>query len=148
MVRDSVNTNCEANITITLNGTTLPIIQSVELSETDSFASNVGVITILATGTDSLKYSIDGGLNFLDGNTFTDLGLGTYTIVVANSDEACPVMYDNNPIQIDQNCTVSAGEDRTICPGGAVSLSANGTCLLYTSPSPRDLSTSRMPSSA
>ena len=24
----------------------------------------------------------------------------------------------------------------------------NGTCLLYTSPSPRDLSTSRMPSSA
>ena len=28
------------------------------------------------------------------------------------------------------------------------SLTANGICLLYTSPSPRDLSTSRMPSSA
>ena len=27
-------------------------------------------------------------------------------------------------------------------------LSINGVCLLYTSPSPRDLSTSRMPSSA
>ena len=27
-------------------------------------------------------------------------------------------------------------------------LGHNGTCLLYTSPSPRDLSTSRMPSSA
>ena len=30
----------------------------------------------------------------------------------------------------------------------AVVLSAQCTCLLYTSPSPRDLSTSRMPSSA
>ena len=30
----------------------------------------------------------------------------------------------------------------------AEGLSDNGTCLLYTSPSPRDLSTTRMPSSA
>ena len=29
-----------------------------------------------------------------------------------------------------------------------ISLSKNSNCLLYTSPSPRDLSTSRMPSSA
>ena len=31
---------------------------------------------------------------------------------------------------------------------GSVSESSTNTCLLYTSPSPRDLSTSRMPSSA
>ena len=31
---------------------------------------------------------------------------------------------------------------------GAPAQSATNTCLLYTSPSPRDLSTSRMPSSA
>ena len=33
-------------------------------------------------------------------------------------------------------------------PDLAVVLGGDGTCLLYTSPSPRDLSTSRMPSSA
>ena len=33
-------------------------------------------------------------------------------------------------------------------PKGAVTLNYSYTCLLYTSPSPRDLSTSRMPSSA
>ena len=32
--------------------------------------------------------------------------------------------------------------------GISMSISLSGTCLLYTSPSPRDLSTSRMPSSA
>ena len=31
---------------------------------------------------------------------------------------------------------------------GYLTVSKSGTCLLYTSPSPRDLSTSRMPSSA
>ena len=33
-------------------------------------------------------------------------------------------------------------------PDGLFVLDLNKTCLLYTSPSPRDLSTSRMPSSA
>ena len=32
--------------------------------------------------------------------------------------------------------------------GGEINAELDGTCLLYTSPSPRDLSTSRMPSSA
>ena len=32
--------------------------------------------------------------------------------------------------------------------GNLVAVISNGSCLLYTSPSPRDLSTSRMPSSA
>ena len=35
-----------------------------------------------------------------------------------------------------------------IWAAGVVAVPINGNCLLYTSPSPRDLSTSRMPSSA
>jgi len=35
-----------------------------------------------------------------------------------------------------------------VCPGGQGDVSVYNNCLLYTSPSPRDLSTSRMPSSA
>ena len=55
--------------------------------------------------------------------------------------------YDNHPL----NTTLAQLAKR----GGAVELRLHGcdpdmaqTCLLYTSPSPRDLSTSRMPSSA
>ena len=131
IVRDSVTTSCEANITITLNGTTLPEIQSVELTETNTFVSNLGTITIFATGAGDLRYSIDGGLNFFEGNTFNNLGIGSYTVVVANGDESCPVMYGNNPIQIDQPCMVDAGADRTICLGAAVTLSTSGTAPIF-----------------
>ena len=42
------------------------------------------------------------------------------------------------------------GVKAKLLPSGPVKLMINGSqdCLLYTSPSPRDLSTSRMPSSA
>ena len=36
----------------------------------------------------------------------------------------------------------------TVAPPGSASMTLLLACLLYTSPSPRDLSTSRMPSSA
>ena len=47
--------------------------------------------------------------------------------------------------------TISEGDDAIITLTGTVDVGQGGntiTCLLYTSPSPRDLSTSRMPSSA
>ena len=44
---------------------------------------------------------------------------------------------------------IDAKGERAFCSGGDIAeLYDTGTCLLYTSPSPRDLSTSRMPSSA
>ena len=48
-----------------------------------------------------------------------------------------PKMYDDIPMTVDDAIT---GRIRT--------LDTINNCLLYTSPSPRDLSTSRMPSSA
>ena len=51
------------------------------------------------------------------------------------------------------NINDNAATDHPYCQSNAADqmvakLSVNGDCLLYTSPSPRDLSTSRMPSSA
>eukprot|EP00831_Metopus_contortus_P083151 TRINITY_DN9147_c0_g1_i8.p2 TRINITY_DN9147_c0_g1~~TRINITY_DN9147_c0_g1_i8.p2 ORF type:complete len:136 (+),score=42.73 TRINITY_DN9147_c0_g1_i8:165-572(+) len=43
---------------------------------------------------------------------------------------------------------IPAMSQRSSVARKAISAEAYGTCLLYTSPSPRDLSTSRMPSSA
>ena len=48
-------------------------------------------------------------------------------------------------------CIVGVGEQPHACDAGDVIIRirrCNTACLLYTSPSPRDLSTSRMPSSA
>ena len=81
---------------------------------------------------------------------------------VIDSEDNCPYIY--NPHQIDINrdgvgdkCVSSAFiEDFSYSfledanPNDSISLKLNRSlgCLLYTSPSPRDLSTSRMPSSA
>ena len=43
---------------------------------------------------------------------------------------------------------VAAGEGARKDSGELIAMSVSEGCLLYTSPSPRDLSTSRMPSSA
>ena len=40
------------------------------------------------------------------------------------------------------------GQDKKIVIAEKANIDRSGACLLYTSPSPRDLSTSRMPSSA
>ena len=48
----------------------------------------------------------------------------------------------------DQDDNLDSNGDMTIDFGFIPELSIGSNCLLYTSPSPRDLSTSRMPSSA
>ena len=50
-------------------------------------------------------------------------------------------------VQYDADLVAPWSSGNTVQVGSAVS-NGDGTCLLYTSPSPRDLSTSRMPSSA
>ena len=54
--------------------------------------------------------------------------------------------------EVPKSFDISAGNYEIECWPGAVKTHARcvvfDTCLLYTSPSPRDLSTSRMPSSA
>jgi len=127
IVRDAQSTTCQDTTTVNLEGTTLPNIMDVVISDTVDFFNNQGTITITATGDGSLQYSIDGGVNFSNNNVFNSLDVGTYAIVLANGDDSCPITYFNNPIQISSPCTINAGEDRTICPGAAISLSANGT---------------------
>ena len=59
---------------------------------------------------------------------------------------AAPAYFDGTPINITPNPSVIA--DRAEIVVRNVSGAEVQRCLLYTSPSPRDLSTSRMPSSA
>ncbi len=131
VVRDSVVTTCEANTTHTLNGTDGPVISAVNTSDSTTFAANEGIITILATGPAGLKYSLDAGLNYSTTNTFSNLGIGTYNIMVVNMDDSCPVTFDNNPLIIAEPCLVDAGADVTICEGEMITLSATGSATNY-----------------
>ena len=65
---------------------TAPIISSVATTNAGCNGQNSGSINITATGGNPpLFYSIDGGTNFSFNSSFTNLGPGTYPIVVSDS---------------------------------------------------------------
>ena len=99
--------------------------------------------TIVAGPTTSLTSTIT------DLSTFT---AGANDFYVVTNVNGCPsaasvpttVMFDFVP-----NNGAFAGNDIFVCDNSSVVLNAQApTCLLYTSPSPRDATLSRMPSSA
>jgi len=66
--------------------TTIGVTLSVSATETNpGCANNDGQIVVAATGgTPAYTYSIDGGITFQSGATFTSLAAGTYNIVSAD----------------------------------------------------------------
>ena len=87
---------------------------------------------------------------------FDDLPAGAYVVTVTDDSGAShDILNTTNYTQTgdpDHFGTTGTNNDNTMEPvvlaPGDVFLNADYGCLLYTSPSPRDLSTSRMPSSA
>jgi gliding motility-associated-like protein len=84
MVQDAAG--CSSSTTVQVDGTTPPVIDDLAIAATVCGEDN-GSITVTATGDGTLTYSIDGGTTFQPGNTFTDLPVGTYTVVVSNGCE-------------------------------------------------------------
>ena len=95
---------------------------------------NSRITTMLETGIEKQISKISKGFTFLAtvGSTAPFIGLFGTVWGIMNSFQS---------IAISRNTSLAI-----VAPGIAEALFA--TCLLYTSPSPRDLSTSRMPSSA
>ena len=58
-----------------------------------SCTADDGSITIEADGASNLVYSINGGINWVTENVFTNLGGGTYYIAVASADLSCVTYY-------------------------------------------------------
>ena len=85
-------------------------------------------------------------LNFVDDGTSTEIEL--LTVNVPNFNAVGTLSGDNKAGWLVDPGTAFSGDGVSKLTTGAAAAIENGTCLLYTSPSPRDLSTSRMPSSA
>lgn len=90
-VTDQNGCGPETSAPITISSPSTITITSVDIVDaTGCFGDSNGQITINATGgTGALRYSIDGGLNYVATNVFTGLAGGNYTVVV-NDDADCP----------------------------------------------------------
>ncbi|MFM7078221.1 MAG: beta strand repeat-containing protein, partial [Bacteroidota bacterium] len=106
----------------------------VSLSQTNStcFGLNNGSATITASGgTGSLLYSINGGTNFQNANSFNNLAPGTYQVVVsdANGCTANSSFTITQPTQVILTTSIT----NTICSSsnGSISISASGGTPTY-----------------
>ena len=96
----------------------------------------------------NLKIGVEHEKFILNKNTFKPLSYeeqnGIKNILEQLTTTGWTPLYDDNQQTI---IALKRGKESiTLEPGGQIELS--GACLLYTSPSPRDPKTSRMPSSA
>ncbi|MEO6251878.1 MAG: T9SS type A sorting domain-containing protein [Ferruginibacter sp.] len=120
----SCNTTSCASVTVTVNQ--LPTIGGAEVVQ-PTCAEPTGRITVNASGSGTLEYSIDGGANWFISNIFSGLAAGNYNIAVrSQSTPSCVSFYSGNPVILiaAANCctpvnsgTVATG-DQTICNGG------------------------------
>ena len=88
------------------------------------------------------------------GGTFTDLLLvnektgALHTAKVPSTPEDSSIGVFNGINRVCDNAGVDPSQINTVMHGTTVATNTILTCLLYTSPSPRDMRRSRMPSSA
>lgn len=101
---------CERTQNFTIGNSISPEITDLTVVS-PSCASSDGEIVIMAVGGDApFQYSINSGANFQTGSTFSNLGVGTYPIVVSNStgcssDTTVTLINPDSPIFEDVNVT-------------------------------------------
>ena len=119
-----------------------PITASLNITPPTCDEAMNGAITVTAIGNGLLLYDFNNGIDPSTDNILPNLGIGPQSITIQDLD-GCLLPLDTTivasaipPIE------ASVQINPTSCEAAA-----NG-CLLYTSPSPRDATLSRMPSSA
>ena len=82
----------------TITDKVIPSYTSVTSTNPSNCGLSNGTITVNASGSGTLEYSIDGGVNWQTNSNFTGLAAGNYNIVIRNDDETCETNYPTNPI--------------------------------------------------
>ena len=130
----------------------------VGASSTTSISGSLNITTVAnqASEATALVISSSGlvGTRELGSNAFTSTTIGTTSNALTDGTGIADFSFDGSgtaTISTDDSAIVHDNLSGFVAnehiDHSGVSITA-GTCLLYTSPSPRDLSTSRMPSSA
>ncbi|NJL74975.1 MAG: HYR domain-containing protein [Saprospiraceae bacterium] len=105
------------------------MVVSTETSPEFCAESEDGSITVTATATLPILYSIDGGINFQSGNTFDGLAAGDYTIVLKTSKLVNCADTVMATVAEGPNVTITEVEVRNeVCPNdadGSIAVFAN-----------------------
>jgi gliding motility-associated-like protein len=128
-VKDST---CEVpyiNNPVIISTTAGPQITEVEVTNATCGINN-GSITITASGTGTILYSINNGYTWLTSNLFSNLAPGSYYIKV--KDDNCEVTYPNNPVIVSttggpQIISVIASDATCGQNNGTISITASGS---------------------
>ncbi|WP_299182371.1 T9SS type A sorting domain-containing protein [uncultured Aquimarina sp.] len=101
------NSISNRSATFNLEGKPEIIINNIGVTDVNCFGGNDGELTINATGgTGTLEYSIDNGVSYQPSNTFTGLPVGTYDIIVKDTNDCQSSVFTEtvtgptNPISI------------------------------------------------
>ena len=134
-----------ASVITTLNNTP-PTAAIVNNTGTTILTCATTAISVTATGGGTYSWS-DGASVVGTNANLSITSTGTYTVTVTTANGCSSTAS----ISITQNiapplASISVVGSTTFCQGESVTLTSS--CLLYTSPSPRDRTRSRMPSSA
>ncbi len=112
---------CTNSTSISVTVNTLPTINNVTTTNPTLCGTNDGSITINATGSGTLSYSINGGANFSSNNTFNGLAAGTYQVVVMSSNGCSVSGGSYNITNGSAPPAPLAGSNQTICAGQTAS---------------------------
>ena len=91
-----------------------------------------GSISIAATFSGSVEFSINGGLTWQSSNTFNNLPDGIYIVMIRNADGSCVMAWNNNPIVLGSptapSITNVSSTDPTDCGlnDGTITVTATG----------------------
>ncbi|NJN78664.1 MAG: hypothetical protein HC803_10365 [Saprospiraceae bacterium] len=88
-VRNDNGTCAVTGQTVIITDKVAPTITNVQGTNPSNCGVNNGTITITASGTGALQYSINGGSTWQAADNFSNLAAGTYQIRVRNIDGTC-----------------------------------------------------------
>ena len=75
-----------------------PLITGLSSNDPSNCGVADGSISIAASFSGSVEFSIDGGFTWQASNNFTGLSAGTYFVFIRNTDESCNTPYASNPV--------------------------------------------------
>lgn len=98
---------CSYEETILIENCSLDGIEIISTNATDVLSADGSIVVNLNASGDSYQYSIDGGQNFVNVNEFYGLAVGSYNLVIQDTNAICEYRFT---VTIEPNNNVQLGD--------------------------------------
>ena len=85
---------CSFEETVVIENCGFTAVEIESMNATDVFSADGSITIVPIAGNGPYQYSIDGGNYFVEENTFMDLAIGNYNVVVQDVNEVCVYEFD------------------------------------------------------